>query len=296
MITTVINYCTNDYRFLSFAVEEAKKFSQKVIVVCADHFFDGSIEDQNLLSHSYLNHPDVEFVEYAFDENNPYGLYPRRRDEDLAGVQYWHSTSRYIGYHYLPDDCEYVLFLDADEIADGERMKNWVHTKEYQKYDAIRFVSYFYFKSAEQRAKKMTRCGLMLRKSAILPETLLDVHERRGTFLSMKGDRIEDVRAEDGSALFHHFSWVKNKKEAMRKVETWGHKNDRLWVDDIEREFSNNETQESIYHLDYHVVEPYCNPLSVRIPTEKISGSFKNVSKAVPETIFSRSVKCICDL
>lgn len=290
MITTVINYCTNDYRFLSFAIAEAKKFSEKVIVVCADHFFDGKKEDRNLLNHSYKGHPDVLFVEYAFDKKKPYGLYPRRRDEDLKGVQYWHSTSRYIGYHYLPEECSYVLFLDADEVADGDAMKKWLATKGYEKFDAIRFVSYFYFRSARQRAKKETRCGLLLRKDAILPEVLLDVHERRGTFLSMKGDRLEDVRSEDGTALFHHYSWVKTKNEAMKKVNTWGHKNDRNWKEDIEREFSVKKGGEWIYNLEYQFVKPYCDPLAISIPKSRLNGTFPNVELTTPKQILRKSI------
>ena len=291
MITTVINYCTNDYRFLSFAIREAKKFSSHVIVVVADHFFDGKKEDRNLLNHTYKNHPDVRFVEYAFDRKAPYGLYPRKRDDDLKGVQYWHSTSRYIGYHYLPKDCEYVLFIDADEIAEGDRVKRWLDKRDYKHYDAIRFVSYFYFRSASQRAKKETRNALLVRKSAILPETLLDVHERRGTFMSIRGERLEDVRGDDGDPLFHHYSWVKTKSEAKRKVETWGHKNDRNWKDDIKREYSEIKSSEEIYNFVYEMVDPFCDPLAVSIPSSKMIGDFRNVKLVVPKSVFKRSVR-----
>ncbi len=290
MITTIINYCTNDYRYLPFTLEQAKKFSDHLIVVCGDHFFDGQKENRHLLDLTYHNHPDVTFIEYAFDTKSPYGLYPRFRDDDPKGVQYWHSTSRYIGYHYLPSESDFVLFLDADEVADGEAMKRWLNTGEYKRLDAVRFVCYFYFRSARQRATKETRCGLLVRRSALQAETLLDVHERRGTFLSIRGDRLEDVRGLDGKPLFHHYSWVKTKGEAFRKVQTWGHKNDRAWDQEIEREFSVKGVKENIYHLNYEFVAPFCDPLSIKIPRKKVSGPFPNVKLTVPSKVLQRSV------
>lgn len=291
MIATVINYCTNDYRYLSFAIAEAKKFSNQVIVVCADHFFNGKKEDRNLLNHSYYNHTDVTFIEYSFDLNSPYGLYPRVKDDDLKGVQYWHSTSRYIGYHYSADNITHVLFLDVDEIPDGERVKEWLASKQHEDFDAVRFTSYFYFRSAKERAKKQTRNALLLKREAINPEILLDVHERRGTFMSMRGDKIEDVRGLDGKPLFHHYSWVKTKKEAHKKSSSWGHKNDRNWKEDINREYGKEGERESIYNFEYEFVEPYCDPMSVKIPKEKISGVFPHVVLTTPSKVLQKSIE-----
>lgn len=137
---------------------------------------------------------------------------------------------------------------------------------------------------------KETRCGLLVRKSALQSETLLDVHERRGTFLSIRGDRLEDVRGLDGQPLFHHYSWVKTKQEAKRKVETWGHKNDRVWDLEIEREFSVKGLKEEMYHLNYEFVAPFCNPLSIKIPRNKVTGPFPNVKITVPTKVLERSV------
>ena len=66
LITTVINYCSNDYRFIKKCIDEAKKFSHQVIVPVSDHFFDGTKENRDLLNLTYLENPTCEFIEYEF--------------------------------------------------------------------------------------------------------------------------------------------------------------------------------------------------------------------------------------
>lgn len=278
MITTVVNYCTNEFRHLSLLLEQARLFSSSIVVVCADHFFDGSPEDRRLLNHTYLAHPDVQFVEYAFDLTKCYGLYPRKREEDMQGAQYWHSTSRYIGYHYLPSQCEYVLFLDADEIPDGMAVKRWLAQGEYRHFDGIRFTCYLYHTSASQRATKEARCGLLLRCESVQPETLLDVHERRGTFLSLQGERLEDVRGSEGEPLFHHYSWVRTPSEKERKKETWGHRHEVKKIED------------DLATLQFSQVTPFCDPLAVTIPTDEPNGEPCNVAYTTPGEVFRRSL------
>jgi hypothetical protein len=38
--------------------------------------------------------------------------------------------------------------------------------------------------------------------------------------------------------MFHHYSWVRTRDEMMKKVQSWGHKNDRDWVALVNEEFS----------------------------------------------------------
>ena len=58
-IATVINYCTTDYRFLKFCIDEAKKFSHQIVIPVCSHFFNGESENRALLNLSYQEHLDV---------------------------------------------------------------------------------------------------------------------------------------------------------------------------------------------------------------------------------------------
>ena len=182
MLTTVINYCTNDYRFLDICIQEAKKFSKEIVIPVCDHFFDGMPENRKLLEHSYAEHPDVQFVEFTFDKE-PYGLYARITEEDPDWAHYWHSTARYVGYQFASS--EHVLFIDVDEIADGDRMLAWLTHFPYEEWDGIRLTSSFYFREARFLAKKSMMNGLLVKKGALPTELLLDIHERKGTFHSL---------------------------------------------------------------------------------------------------------------
>ena len=290
MIAVVINYCTNDYRFLSACLSEARKFSSEIIVPVCDHFFDGVVEDRVLLERSYAEHPDVKFVEFAFDRE-PYGLYATIKEGDPDWIHYWHSTSRYVGNEFVSSAAEYVLFLDVDEVVDGEKMRNWLKAFAYTDFDAIRFTSYFYFREARFQATKVMRNGLLVRKLKLTPDLLLDVRERRGVFDHLVGNRLEDVYSLDGQPLVHHYSWVKTKAEMQKKVVSWGHHLDKDWLQLIEEEFAAPfDLKDRFWGFDYREVTPLIDPLQVRIPVTPITNPYPNVTKVTRKSLEHRRI------
>jgi len=279
MVATIVNYCSNDYRFLESCLREARKFSKEIIVPVCDHFFDGGVENRLLLEHSYANHPDVRFIEFAFGKE-PYGLYASVKEGDPDWIHYWHSTARYVGYDFVSREIEKVLFLDVDEVAEGDKMKYWLETFPHHEFDAVRFTNYFYFREAKFQATKIMRNGLLVKKESLPAELLLDVEERKGTFYNIQGERLEGAPALDGEPLFHHYSWVKTKGEMLRKVSSWGHHLEKDWPALIEEEFSKPfQNKDSFWGFDYREVVPFVNPLSVTLPTQPIQNSFFNVTK-----------------
>ncbi|MBM3201063.1 MAG: hypothetical protein FJZ56_01475 [Chlamydiae bacterium] len=266
-IAFVINYCTNDYRFLSKAIEAIRPITPHIIIPVCDHFYDNTLENRHLLELSYLKHPDCQFIEYVFDQNRPYGLYCPVSQNHEDWIHFWHSTSRYIGYHFVPEEIDYVIFIDVDEILDTARFREWLNGFDYRRYDAIKFASYFYFRSASYRAKTYQSNGLMLKKQAIEPQALLDVYERKGTYTAIKQDKIDYALGLDGSPLFHHYSWVKPYDELVRKVLSWGHHMDKPWVQLLEMEYSEPfRGKDLLFDLSYDMVNAPWDPLAVEIP------------------------------
>jgi cellulose synthase/poly-beta-1,6-N-acetylglucosamine synthase-like glycosyltransferase len=133
-IGTVINYCTLDYRFIRFCINAVVPFSSQIVLVAADHFFDGTPENRELLNKTYEEARNIDIVEYAWQESNPI---------------FSHNMSRWNGLQKLRDDTEFVLFLDADEIVDRKFLECLLGFEDLLlKYDAFLCKCYWYFREA----------------------------------------------------------------------------------------------------------------------------------------------------
>jgi hypothetical protein len=272
-ITTIINYCTNDYRFLQFCIDAVKPISHEIIIPVCDHFFNGEKENRYLLNRSYMEHPDCKFIEYSFPKEKPYGKNPPIGIEDENFKHYMHSTSRYLGYLNSSSETDLVLYLDVDEIMDTNRFIEWFNHFDFSKNQALRFFSYFYFRSASYRAKSSLPVNaLLLKKSAIKdPEIILSIGERYGLYIQLESYDTPYLMGLDGHPLFHHYSYVRTMDEMKKKVTTWGHAHEKNWVEQIHDEFSHDFMMIDMifYHL-YEKITPPHDPFSVVVPTDQI--------------------------
>ena len=152
-IATILHYCTNDYRFLRKGIEEARRFSQKIIIPVCDHFFDGTPENRNLLEIGYEEFPDCQFIEFKYDPVKIYHPYQSATIDTQHWSRFWHSAARYIGALFVPPEIEYVLFLDADEIVDGKRFAAWLDLQTYRQWTAMRLEAYVYIHRASLKTQ-----------------------------------------------------------------------------------------------------------------------------------------------
>ncbi|MCK4933967.1 MAG: hypothetical protein KAR79_00110 [Simkaniaceae bacterium] len=297
-ITSIINFCTNDFRYLALCIKEVKLFSSQVIIAVCDHFFDGTPEDRELLSLAYAMHPDCEFIEYAYDAKKAYGSYRTTSPESEDWTHFWHSTSRYVGYHFARS--EYLLFLDVDEIIDGSRFQSFFASSQMMRAPMHRLLSYFYFKSPTLRSRAWHPGSLVVKKSAIEPEHLLNILERHGVFMDFEGSRVQNAVGLDGKPLVHHYSWVRLPDELLRKVQMWGHKHDRDWVGAIEKGFNQPfEGKDPIFGLTYERVEPLHDPLKINVKdllaqhVSRQERAFENVTKITGDMLREQSLRSI---
>ncbi|MDN3505626.1 MAG: hypothetical protein P0S96_00140 [Simkaniaceae bacterium] len=227
MLATIINFSSNEASFLTQCVEEALFFSDQIVVCFADHFFDGAAENLPLIYGIAEEHPEITFIQYPFSKENFYGDHP---------PSFWHNMSRMIGYHHTQG--EYLLFLDVDEIAEGKRFARWLETTAL--IDAMRLANYWYFREAKYRAKTIEDTPLLVRRGALEYEGLMHEKERAGLYHVLKGKKKRLVGQE--APFFHHYSWVRNKEQMLRKVRSWGHRGERDWeklvMEEFEGEFS----------------------------------------------------------
>jgi hypothetical protein len=295
-LATVINFCSNDWRFLSACVESARRFSQQIIISVCDHFFNGEPENYALLEHFYKLMPDCLFLEFHFDNENPYGRAAPIAAEDLDGVHHWHNTGRLIPYYFLESEVESVLYLDADEIIDADRFQTWLDGFDHRSYSGLRLASYWYFREARYQATAQADISLLVKRSVLSPDAILDPDERMGLYCQLSGEKKMDVLGLDGRPLVHHYSWVRTKEEMLKKTRTWGHHWERDWTRLIDEEYAKGFTGKDFARgFEYVEIEPFWNPLEQQIPEldpidlekhiENVK-SFYNVRRITPEEIF----------
>ncbi len=264
-IATVISFCSNDWRFLERSIQEAKYFSKQIVIACCDHFFDGTVEDLAFLEECYRKYSDCCFVEYHFDPAQPYGRAAPLALEDLNGVRHWHNTARLVAFYALAPEIETILFLDADEIVEGLRFANWLDQFPYLDFTALRFASYWYFREARFCATTFSDTSLLVNRSSITSEHLLDADERAGYFLRANGNKLQQISLE--KPLMHHFSWVRTQEEMIKKTASWGHHWERDWKALIEEEYARAfNGRDFIRQYEYAAVEPLFDPLSLHKP------------------------------
>ena len=255
-IATIINYCTNDYKFIGHCIKEAKLFSDQVIVPVCDHFLDGTPENRELLEKTYKENSDnVEFYEYKYDNNVFENL-------EYCAV---HACSRLEGFRRIKDDIDYIIFLDADEIIEGTRFKEFLDRSDFNNYNALSFSSYYYFREVTLRANKLQDSTIMVNKRLLTSDMLNQViaggYDRTGIGgidSVVPGEKMRNIPGLDGKPMIHHYSWVRTKDEMLKKVQTFGHKSDGDWISLVENEFSQDfKGIDFIHGYKYEVVEPY---------------------------------------
>lgn len=243
-IGVVINYCTNDYKFIRHNVKRVASFAKEIVVVTSDHFFDGTKENAKILKKSATENPEATFIKLKFDPNKsiqPYWLWRGRRILRLSlqsGSQYWICYQRLIGYKSLQKKHKYILFLDADEIVDNKLFITWLNSEEYKKYNAIKLACYWYFRKPIYQATTIEDSPFMVKEKQLDDRMFFDYAERQGMYEKIEGLKKRQIRGLNGKPMVHHYCWSRTKQEMIKKVTTWGHNRDSSWVERIEEEFS----------------------------------------------------------
>jgi hypothetical protein len=281
-IATVINYCSNEFRFLEHCIKQAEKFSRQIIITVSDCFFDGSKENIKELNYIFSNFSNCIFLYY------PYflPLVPKKLIKQI-GDNFCCTFTRLLGWAYLSKEIEYVFFLDADEIVEANKFLQFLDNFDYKSYDAIKLSNYWYFREDKYRAKYYEDSCVLARKAALSRKKLLQEGDRFAAFNNVKGKTISKVNGCDDLPFIHHYSWVRTKKEMLKKVTTWGHKKERDWVDLVEREFLKEFSGKDFVHgYSFDEVKPVFNiDLNLK-PKTSFEGKNYNIERVTFKDIY----------
>lgn len=252
-IATIVNFCTNESRFIKACLEQVSLFSRQVIISVCDHFFDGTPEKRELLDQIYAAFPNCQFVEYPFIPQK----IPKRTWKTVDPAHFWHSLSRLVGYSLLDPEIESVLFLDADEVPDGKRFARWLDESDYHQHAVLKMSNYWYFRAPSNQALTFEDSIVLARRSALESDILLHQKERDAIYELLPSPKRRHVTDSEGVPLFHHYSWVRTQEEMIKKVSTWGHRGDRDWISLVKEEFATPfRGTDFIHGYKYQTVNP----------------------------------------
>ena len=263
-ISTIINYCTNEYPFISHSIKQALKFSEKVIVPVCTSFFSGEPENKDLLLQTYNENPLATFIEFDYEKSF---------ENKKVSPHFWINMSRWIGTQYINSD--YIFYLDADEILDAKKFNKWREKNNISSYDSITFESYWYFRDASYRAHTTEYAGTLIKRTKIKPSIIFSDSDRHAMNI---GNHLSKIKCNHNTPMMHHLSWVRTKEQMIRKVKSWGHKNDRTWEPLIEKEFENEFSGVDFVHgYKFETVDPIATiDLNPKINKTKNLTSTKN--------------------
>ncbi len=232
MISVIITHSSIENQFIDRQLKECLKFSDDIIVVSLTNLMNGEL-DKNLrvIYKDNVTH----LITTSFSES----------------IKDKHNTTRWQGY--LKAKHDYILFLDGDEIPNGDLYKQHLQTFPYHEHEAISYKCYWYFRDELYRAKITEQCSLLIRKSIIDREFIFHEAER-WNFLNRCKNYVLDVDF-DGEVMLHHYSWVRTKEQMLQKVSAWGHSNERDWKALIEEEFSREFSGTDFVHkYEYEIL------------------------------------------
>ena len=222
MIEAVILYSTNDKKFFKPCIENLLKAGVKCHVITYTHMWMGHPEDQSVLKESAE----------LFKDNPNYAQYMIEY-EPGKNPWYWEGIGRYMGTQQVSPDSEYVLYIDIDEVVDGDLFLEWIQKGEYRQYDTMKLPNYWYWRDPIYQATENEYSTVLL-KTSLAKAAPPSMKGRENYYHPYQNKIFLPVE----KPFIHHFSWVRTKEEMLNKVKNWSHTSDTNWVDKVEEEFS----------------------------------------------------------
>jgi len=205
--------------FLNICLRECLKFSDDIVVSYGSHFYDGTIEDDAHIQEEIAKNPNIKFVKYEVDTSIDLN---KQRGVNKRPHAFWHNLARWTGLTSLKRE-GWVLFLDVDEIPDGQRLNEWLHHFKLEIESSYSLANYWYFKSPNYRATEWETTSKVIHSSNISTESVFGDAERDHLQNTTGKNSENGILGLDGCPLIHHYSWVRSEEVLLRKIKTWGH-------------------------------------------------------------------------
>jgi glycosyltransferase involved in cell wall biosynthesis len=240
-ITTIINYCTTEYRFIKKSIDSVRPFSDRIIVTFAYNFYDGSEENLDILKKTFEENPGVMFLNIEYVPNR------------FSNAE-WCSYSRKLAIEKSNIESDYILFMDADEVVEPNLFVQFITDKYFSYGCDFKLLSYWYFREPTYRAKSHEDSVILMFRKTLQIENVM-YQDRTSLFDNSSNTKFRSMTYKN-QIMVHHFSWVRTKEEMIKKVTSWGHKHDRNWIDLVEHEFTHEFNGTDFVHgYQYETVD-----------------------------------------
>lgn len=239
MISTVISFSSLEAKFFPSLIREVGKFSQDIIIVAYDHFFDGSEENLAIIDDLIFKYPQLKWNVCKWSPD--------------FESKHWHNNARWTGVTQAQHTS--ILFLDGDEIPDGDLMRQFLETESLDEYLMFIFSCYWYFRDSTNQATTKECCGLLVTDISQLTKEMFFTRYERWMYMPFPYLKTKLYCEMNGQIIFHHFSWVRTKDEMLTKVRSWAHRGDRPWSQLVEEEFRHDfNGQDFVHRYSYNKV------------------------------------------
>lgn len=266
-ISVIMPYCSNDYRFLRPNILQLLKFTDSIYIIYSDCFWNGELENEEIISKSINENSEVEFIKVPYVHKNPpipellCRLIPKRFIfRPVYGPRYFEGLVRWKGYlKAKKDNPDYFLFLDTDEIVDAHRFMKWLKKGLNLKLNAMIFSSYEYLKSPRFQAKNWSDKVVLVKNINIAKKDFFTYWIRKRFYQTSPPPKRKNVVGLDGLPMVHHYSWIRDEKQFLKKVDiTSIHGLSNRKKRRIKKEFSKQlSDQETVWGKEFVKVEPF---------------------------------------
>jgi len=231
---------SDDFHFLEANLKQVHNLFHHIVIAIGSKLWNGEQENTPKI-HAFIRdmstaYHNVTFQKYQVPEDKiPF------MENNVRPSMYWEAHARWVSLKVLDASCEYVMFLDSDEVVDGTAFREWINLGLYKAYDAMKLSNYWYWRDVCYRAKDYLEDSVVLvKRNTFNPLLLFSNLGRQGIYDGCKSDRkCRSVKGCKDAIMVHHFSWVRDKDAMLRKVKNWGHRDDpQDWVGLVEREFA----------------------------------------------------------
>jgi hypothetical protein len=225
MVSVIVNYCSNERVFIDVVLRECLLFSNDIVVSYGSRLYNGAPEDVDHIKEYESKYPMVKFKCYQVD---PLLDLSKQKGVRNRPVAYWHNLARWTGVQALEGKNGWVFIIDTDEIPDGQLVKEWLRGCEacLDPIKCYKVANYWYFKDPTNQATTLEDSVLLIHSKYLTEENIFGDNERDHLIPASRCMLMRETKGVNGAILFHHFSWVRPRKQLEHKLRSWGHSQD----------------------------------------------------------------------
>lgn len=232
-LATIVSYCSQERPYIGDVVRNAVKFSDAVVVSIGTRLYSGPPEDTASLF-------ELDVLGAVSDPADRAKLHLATYEVPSAipadqHTSHFHNLARLAGFQRARSVLGathprfWVLFLDADEVAEGDRFRAWLSAPanaERLRSDTTtmyKFANYWAFIHPQLVSTEHEDSVFMVHSSMLNQEALMHPRERDGIYLwhwskgDAAGGRIDRARVErsvgNERPMFWHYSWVRGARQ-----------------------------------------------------------------------------------